>query len=288
MVRARQASALAASARFRQAMLRTLAFLLVLLFVLAVLVRLAEPRLVFFPMGGEFATPADRGLPFEAITLTTSDGERVHAWWMPHERPAALVVYFHGNGGNLSVWLDVLARVHRRGFSVFAMDYRGYGLSTGSPTEPALYRDVEAVLEHLPRLPRSDGTPVVYWGRSLGTAMAAYAGTRTRPDGIVLEAGFPSARAVTRSSPILFVLSMLATVRFPTADYMREAHVPALVIHGTADSVIPYHLGVELHATLPEGTPFLSVEGGDHNDLEPPRPAEYWAAIDAFVRGLRR
>jgi hypothetical protein len=254
---------------------------------LALVVRWAESSVVFFPMRGEFATPATLGLPFEAVTLTTSDGERVHAWWMPHERPAALVVYFHGNGGNLSVWLDILARLNRRGFSVFAVDYRGYGLSTGSPTEKGLYRDVDAIVAHVRTLPRPDGTPVVYWGRSLGAAMAARAATRTAPDGIVLEAGFPSARAVARSSPVLFVLSLLASVRFPTAEFMRDVHVPALVVHGTADSVIPYRMGVELHAALPPGTPFFAVEGGDHNDLDPPRPADYWAAVDRFVGGLR-
>ena len=261
----------------------TLAVLAVGLAVLAVLVRRAEPRLVFFPTAGEFATPRDLGIPFEAVTLTTSDGERLRAWWLPHDEPIALVAYFHGNGGNLSVWLEILARVHRQGVSVFAVDYRGYGLSSGTPSEQGLYRDVDAVVAHLPQLPRREGTPVIYWGRSLGTAMAAHAATRAEPDGVVLEAGFPDARAVARRSPLLWAFSWLAASRFPTAEFMRRTGAPALVVHGTADSVIPYALGLELHGSLPAGTPLVSIEGGEHNDLDPAQPERYWSAIRNFM-----
>ena len=169
---------------------------------------------------------------------------------------------------------------------MFAVDYRGYGLSTGSPTERGLYLDVDALVSHARELPRPPGTPVVYWGRSLGTAMAAYAATQVAPDGVILEAGFPSGQAVARQSPVLRVLSWFAASRFPTAEFMHRARVPALVIHGTADSVIPYALGLELHAALPPGTPLITIEGGDHNDAEPARPEVYWPQVAGFVGRL--
>ena len=240
--------------------------------ILAFLVRRAEPRLVFFPTPGEFASPADAGLAFEAVTLSTSDGERLRAWWIPHEAPAAVVVYFHGNGGNLSVWLDILARVQRRGYSVFAVDYRGYGLSTGLPASrastatstPSSVTSPSCLGRRARRSSTGAARSVRRWRRT--------AATRVAPDGVILEAGFPGARAVARQSPILQMLSWFATSRFPTAEFMRQVRVPALVIHGTRDSVIPYALGQELHASLPPGTPFLAIEGGDHNDLEPATP----------------
>jgi pimeloyl-ACP methyl ester carboxylesterase len=120
-------------------------------------------------------------------------------WTLPHAVPRAAVMYFHGNGGNLSVWLPILAGVYKQGFTVHAIDYRGYGASTGRPTERGLYRDVDATLESISaRLDR--GLPLVYWGRSLGTTMAAYAASRRRPAGLILEAGFPDARSLLRAS----------------------------------------------------------------------------------------
>lgn len=245
------------------------------------LVRALEPRMAFFPMAGEPVTPGAVGLAFQGREITTSDGERLRAWWVPHPSPRAAVVYFHGNGGNLSVWLPVVQRLHRRGFSVFMGDYRGYGLSTGSPSERGLYRDVEAMLDDA--WGRAPSRPVIYWGRSLGVSMAAYAARHRAPDGLVLEAGFPSARALTRTMGPLAVLGWFSGYRFPAGEMLEGLEAPALVIHGTRDSIIPFALGQQLHALLPAGTPLLAVEGGDHNDVDPPDPARYWGAIDALV-----
>ena len=112
------------------------------------LVRWLEPRLAFFPTQGESETPRSSGVPFDAITIDTADGEHLRVWMMRAPAPRANVVYFHGNGANLSNWSPILAGIVKRGYSVFAFDYRGYGLSTGRPTERGLYRDVDAVVKH--------------------------------------------------------------------------------------------------------------------------------------------
>lgn len=251
---------------------------------LAVLVRVIEPRLAFFPARGE-SIPADLGIRIEPATLDTQDGEHLRAWALPHANPRALVVYFHGNGGNLSGWLPILAGIHRHGFAVAAIDYRGYGASTGAPSERGLYRDVDAALEWTSGL-AAPGTPVVYWGRSLGTTMAAYAATKRAPAGLILEAGFPSARAITRESPLLALLGLFSTYRFPTADYARSVQCPILVMHGDADRVIPFSLGRALHESLGGATRFVTIPGGDHNDVTPPHPDRYWQAVDDFIATL--
>src|SRR5687768_10993637 len=120
--------------------------LAVALLALALFVRWVEPRLAFFPFKGEAETPRDFGVAFEPLTIETADGERLRAWSMPAAAPRARVVYFHGNGGNLSNWSPILAGIVQRGYSVIAVDYRGYGLSTGRPTEQGIYRDVDALL----------------------------------------------------------------------------------------------------------------------------------------------
>src|ERR671918_1386958 len=208
-------------------MLGLLVATVLLLVALAVGVRLLEPHLAFFPTRGETTTASGFGAPVAAETIETADGERLHCWTLTHSRPRATVVYFHGNGGNLSVWAPILAGVYHQGFTVVAFDYRGYGLSTGRPSERGLYRDADAILEHAwRRVERPE--PLVYWGRSLGTTVAAYAATVRPPDGIILESGFPDARSLTRSSPPMAFLALFSTYRFPTAELMRRAHAPAL------------------------------------------------------------
>lgn len=250
------------------------------------LVRWLEPRLAFFPAAGEDQTPAAFAIPFEAVGLKTQDGETLRAWYLPHDHPRAFVLYFHGNGGNLSIWLPMLAGLHRQGYAVAAIDYRGYGLSTGSPTEQGLYRDVDAALAWAKGLRHAD-VPLVVWGRSLGTTMAAYAATKARPDGLILESGFPDMHAVIRDSPLLRALSIFASYRLPTAEYAAQAGVPVLVMHGDADTVIAFRNGQALFDALPQPKRFEVIRGGDHNDLAPPDPQRYWTAIHGFTSGLR-
>lgn len=253
---------------------------------LAALVRYFEPRFAFFPTAGESTTPVELGVAFASSTITTDDGERLRAWTVRHATPRATVVYFHGNGGNLSMWLPVLVGLHRQGFTVHAIDYRGYGASTGRPTESGLYRDVDATLDWVSaRLDR--GVPLVYWGRSLGTTLAAYAASRRRPAGLILESGFPDARSLLRATPPLGVLGLFSSYRFPTATYAQRAHCPILVLHGDDDHVIPYALGRALYEVLSEPRTFVRIRGGDHNDVVPTDADTYWRAVRTFIGQLR-
>jgi fermentation-respiration switch protein FrsA (DUF1100 family) len=263
---------------------------LVVLLALAVLrwlVRVYEPSLAFFPLRGEDATPASYGVPYTRESITTADGERLRAWHLARADALAEVVYFHGNGGNLSMWCDVIVGLWRAGYDVLAFDYRGYGASSGSPSEAGLYRDGEAVIARVHERRGTSGRPLIYWGRSLGTTMAAHAATVRPPNGIILEAGFPSMRAVVRSNPVLWVLSWFSSYEFPTARWMSSAHPPVLVLHGDADEVIPFALGRELYAQLPGAKSFFTVTAGNHNDATPRNAKAYWDTIARFVAELK-
>jgi fermentation-respiration switch protein FrsA (DUF1100 family) len=261
--------------------------LVTVLVILWLLVRLLESRIAFFPVAGEHATPGDFGIDFEPVALVTRDGERLRAWSLIHPAPRARIVYFHGNGGNLSIWTPILAGIARSGYSVIAFDYRGYGNSSGRPTERGLYRDVDAVIEEFwARSP--PGPPVVYWGRSLGVAMAAYAATRVMPDGLILESGFPDVRSLVRTSPLLAFFSLFSTYRFPCAEFLQQLPVPApvLVMHGDDDHVIPIAQGRALFERISGPKAFFTIHGGDHNDTTPPDPSSYWQAVDGFITRL--
>ena len=262
----------------------------------ALVVRLVESGFAFYPLAGETVTPERFGIAHEALSVATSDGEQLRGWALPAQGPAegghdvqviarAHIVYFHGNGGNLSIWAPILAGIARQGYSVLAFDYRGYGRSTGSPNERGLYRDVDAVVKRFWDGPRQD-VPVVYWGRSLGGTMAAYAATVRAPDGLILESAFPDVRSLVRSQPLLALLALFSTYRFPAAEFLQHVKSPVLVMHGDNDGVIPFGQGHALFERIAGPKRFVTILGGDHNDLTPPDPRVYWEAVDEFIVGL--
>ncbi len=267
----------------------TAVLLLLALLLLAAVVRLLEPRLAFFPIGGETGTPCEPGIDYRPETVETSDGQRLRAWVLHGAKSRARILYFHGNGGNLSIAAPVVTGIAVRGFAVFAFDYRGYGLSTGHPTEHGLYRDVEAVVERF-WSGSPGGGPVVYWGRSLGVAMASYAATVHQPDGLILESGFPNVRSLLRTAPLLRALARFSTYRFPSNRFLQrlDASVPVLVLHGDNDHVVPIAQGRALFEGIGAEKRFVIIRGGAHNDVVPSDPGRYWDAVDRFISDLDR
>jgi fermentation-respiration switch protein FrsA (DUF1100 family) len=196
------------------------------------------------------------------------------------------VIYWHGNGGNLSLWLDVIAGLRARGYSVLAVDYRGYGASTGTPSERGIYRDADAATAYFRAHLASKEVPVVVWGRSLGCAVASYSASRTPPDALVLESPFPDVAALFARNPVMRVLSMFSSYTFSTATHLARYSGPLLVVHGDADSIIPFSGGRRVFDGSPSNPKtFLALAGADHNDSHAGHP-DYWTAIDRFVAAL--
>ncbi len=253
-----------------------------------VVVRWLQPKMAFFPSTGVQRTPASAGISFDNLEITTSDGVRLHGWWMEHAAPRATVIYWHGNGGNLSLWLDVLADIHRCGFSVLAVDYRGYGTSAGAPTERGIYLDAQAVMAYYRQHLRRPDVPTLYWGRSLGCAAASHAAKEVPPDAVILESPFPDVRSLFAGNLVMTGLGVFASYRFPTAEHLQGYSGPLLVLHGDADSIIPFRAGRQVFDSAPTGRKtFVVLEGADHNDVHAGHPA-YWPAVDQFLNDLSR
>jgi fermentation-respiration switch protein FrsA (DUF1100 family) len=247
------------------------------------LVQWAQPRMAFFPSRGVQRTPHAAGLDYSDLKITTSDGVTIHGWWMAHPSPRGQILYWHGNGGNLALWMDVYIDLRRRGFSVLATDYRGYGGSEGSPTEKGIYRDAEATVAYFSEHLRREDVPTIYWGRSLGSVVAAYAASKTPPDRLILESAFPDARFLFSGNPVLWTLSFLASYRFATAEHLDGYSNPLLVVHGDVDTVIPFKAGQRLFERVATTRKtFVALPGADHNEMYAHRP-DYWPAIDRFL-----
>jgi len=164
-------------------------YLLVLL-----LARIFESRLIFFPnfpdrLDGDWHP---RDLNVEDVWLTTSDGVKLHAWWIPDDKPKFTFLVFHGNASNIANRAPIYEFLRGMHANVFALEYRGYGHSKGKPSEAGVYRDADAAYEYLVRTMGIDGKTIISFGQSFGTAVATHLAAHRRVAGVVLEAPFPS------------------------------------------------------------------------------------------------
>jgi uncharacterized protein len=256
------------------------AFISVLLTAAAALVWLAN-RSAFFPMkypDGHWNDQAAVGA--QDVWLDTADGIRIHAWWKPQPGAAAVTLFLHGNAGNVTHRDGTMRDIAGAGNAVLVVDYRGYGRSDGWPTEQGLYRDADAAYRWLV----AQGWPpqrIIVHGESLGTAVAADLASRHPCAGLILEAPFPSARAV--AARVLPVIGPLLIWGFNTRAKLAKVRAPILVIHGTADEVIDFSLGQELFNGAPEPKTFWAVQGAHHNDIAATAGPEYRERLRTFM-----
>ena len=254
---------------------------------LKLLVVFLEPHLTFFPIKGQQSTPASK-ISHKELSLKTSDGENIHAWLLQPSDSQATVVFFHGNGGNLSLWQSFIEDMYHHSLTVLAVDYRGYGKSSGSPSEQGLYRDTEALLETFWREIHQPDQVVFYWGKSLGGPVAAYATTLRKPDGLILEATFPNKKSLLNHYPILKFLSLFSTYQFPTTKFLEGFSRPTLLIHGQKDEVVPFSEGEKLFEHLRAPKYFHAVPGAGHNDLHLLDHSHYWGRVTHFIETILR
>jgi pimeloyl-ACP methyl ester carboxylesterase len=214
--------------------------------------------------------------------FVTSDGVRLHAWLVPAQRAdAPLMIWFHGNGGNLTDRAEMAVELARRGVSVLLFDYRGYGRSEGKPTESGLFRDASAVHDLARKLSKG---PLVLYGESLGGPYAAWlAKERNDVRGVILENSFPSLRDIGNALYAPLPLGWTAPFALRTTAWLNQAGVPVLVMHGQRDRVIPYALGLKLYEGLNVPKEMLTSHAG-HCEIPIFEPDRYYGAVTGFVQ----
>jgi fermentation-respiration switch protein FrsA (DUF1100 family) len=241
--------------------------------------------LLYFPTRVLDGTPASVGLRYVDLEIATSDGQRLHGWWIPSPRRPATghVLFFHGNGGNISHRLAEARVLADAGLNVLLFDYRGYGRSTGTPGEAGTYRDARAARAALLAQPGLDGAPVLYLGESLGGAVAAELAVAEPPAGLVLQSTFTSVREMARLH-YPFVPAALVPDAYPTLDRVARVRCPLLILHGDRDDIVPLGHGQALFAQAAGSKRFDVVRGAGHNDLLLATGAAYGETIAAWAR----
>lgn len=245
--------------------------------------RFFEQYQLYHPDADVRQDPSTARLAFEEIIFTTESGGRLHGWWIPHPSPRASVVFCHGNAGNIAGRIDVARSLHERGLQVFLFDYRGYGLSTGWPSERRMYEDACAAFEVV-RSKHGDmeQPPVFAFGASLGGAVATELALRKPVLGLLIEGAFTSVPDVgERLYPWLPVRWMTAN-RYDTAIRIESVRVPVLIAHSRDDEVIPFSMGQELFRRARDPKTWVELRG-PHGEAGWMHDISFAHALDVFI-----
>jgi fermentation-respiration switch protein FrsA (DUF1100 family) len=278
--------------RISESAARILLGTIILLFIL---VRVLESRFLYVPTKfpeGDWDWPASMGDACKDVFLDTSDGVRLHGWFLravaePEASSARItILYFHGNAGNVSdrwPWLRPLSRLPA---DVFAIDYRGYGRSEGSPSEKGLYLDAEAAYRYLTETRGVHPSQIVVYGRSLGGGPACEIASRFRCAGLVLQSTFTSAPEMSSGVVPIIPLGWAMSAKFDNEDKLPRVEVPLLIIHSRSDQVVPYHMGERLFAAANEPKEFVRLEYSLHSDLANPEEARVFERLGQFLKRI--
>ena len=227
-------------------------------------------------------TPADLGLAYEWVALETADGARLSAWWVPADSARGVLLFCHGNAGNISDRLDSIRIFNRLGLSVFIFDYRGYGRSSGHPSEQGTYRDAEAAWNYLAQVRKKDRQEIVAFGRSLGGSIAAWVSRVYNPRVLILESTFASLREAARDRlPGIFVKPLVPD-QYRTLQYLTMVHSPVLILHSREDEIIPFRHGEALYAAANEPKELVEMHGSHNQGFLKSQPL-YEVALDSFL-----
>lgn len=245
---------------------------------------LLEEKFIFFPDSTVDVTPRDAGLSFDEVFFTTSDGVRLHGWFVPYQGSKITLLWFHGNAGNISHRVENLKLLHAKvNISIFIFDYRGYGRSGGKVSEEGTYGDATAALQYLRSRGDVDPKGIIFFGRSLGAAVAADLAAREDCLALILESPFISIREMARAAFPLLPIGPLLRTRYDVAGKIAKVRAPLLVLHGDRDEVVPYEQGKRVFEAAPKPKEFYTIRDAHHNDTYIAGGEAYFKAWKNFI-----
>jgi len=214
--------------------------------------------------------------PFEELFLKPEKNVSLNALHFKAEDAKGVILYFHGNAGDLNRWGAIAGNLVEKQYDVLIMDYRTYGKSKGELSEKAFYDDAQFCYKYL--LKQYSEDEIILFGRSLGTGIATFLAAENNPEQLILETPYYSILDVAKHRFPIFPVSKLLKYKFPSNQFIQNVNCPITILHGTEDGVVPYDSAKKLYDVAPRDlTTFITIEGGGHNDL-----AEYEVYRDAI------
>ncbi len=258
-------------------------FIILLVVMFFIFYKNIEGYFVFAPQKVLDYSPDDYQLEWRDVNLNTADGQVLHGWFFSVAPEEPVILFFHGNAGNISHRLDYIQRLTRMGFNVFIIDYRGYGKSSGKPSEEGLYIDALCAYDYLVDDEKIKPENIVLLGRSLGAAAAVETAANRDARSLVVESGFLSVRHMARHMGIFSIISPLLPASYNNLEKIKNISIPKLIMHGNRDEIVPFSMGERLFAVA--GTPkyFHAIEGAGHNDTYIVGGREYEDILKDFI-----
>ncbi|MDH5563210.1 MAG: alpha/beta hydrolase [Nitrospirota bacterium] len=244
-----------------------------------------ETFLVFQPSPWEDRNWAQlSGLPLEEVWLPVDEVVTIFGWFVESGPTSPVLLWCHGNAGNVSHRVENMRQLYQRGFSLFIFDYRGYGRSTGVPSEVGLYQDALAAYDYLIHQRRIASERLILFGRSLGATVAGEVAVKRPVPGLIVEGAFPSIQAMSDEHFWGVPARWLMDMEFNLAEKVDALHVPLLVIHGERDSIVPMALGRQVFDAAHKPKQWYVVSGAEHNDVPFVGGEPYFREIDTFIQ----
>ena len=254
---------------------------------LAVVVYFMQSRMLYLPeIPGRTltTTPTSVGMDYQDVSIETTDGVTLHGWFISG-RSSQVLLFFHGNAGNISHRLDSIRQFHDLGLSVLIIDYRGYGQSEGRTTERGIYRDADAAWRYLIEGRGIVASDIVIFGRSLGASVASRLATQHQPLALIVESSFTSVPDIAQELYPWLPARWLSRLSHATRDYVRDVRCAVLVVHSRDDEIIPFQHGEAIFASANEPRTQLVIRG-THNDAFLGDEQTYIDGLRAFLTGL--
>lgn len=245
-----------------------------------------QKHLVFYPEREITATPASMGMTYRDVFFEAADGVQLHGWFVPATGTPWVLLYCHGNAGNISDRVESIRVFHDLGLSVFIFDYRGYGRSGGGPSEAGTYKDAHAAYRELVEKEGVSPASVIFFGRSLGGPVAIELATEVVPAALIVESSFPTlADPAAHAYPFLPVRPLLR-IRYDSTNRVATLTCPKLFVHSRGDEIVPFESGRRLYEAAASPKEFLEIHG-DHNRGFLESGTVYTQGIERFIATLR-